>query len=54
MIVPCGGGGSWNDAMSVLMLPYAVPAYRNRRFGYVGAGTDENQRFASVNFDANE
>ena len=42
------------DAMSVETLPNAVPAIRNRRFGYVWHGAEQNQRLASVNVDASE
>ena len=48
-IVPFGGRYESSDAADVLTLPDAVPAMRNRRFGYVCASTEPNQRSASGN-----
>ena len=53
-IVPFGGGGSARLARSVEMFPYAVPAMRNRRLGYVWQGAEQNQRLARVNVLASE
>jgi hypothetical protein len=40
--------------VSVATSPYAVPAIRNRRFGYVCQGAEQNHRFASVKVLASE
>jgi hypothetical protein len=43
-IVPLGGRYAVREASDVLTLPEAVPAMRKRRFGYVCASTEPNQR----------
>ena len=48
-IVPFGGGGAVSAALVVLTIPAAVPAMRKRRFGYVCASTEPNQRSDSGN-----
>ncbi len=52
-IVPLGGYVMTVE-MSVETTPEAVPAMRKRRFGYVCAGTEQNQRLASVKVLASE
>ena len=53
-MVPLGGGGSSRLSVVVAMFPYAVPAIKERRLGYVWQGAEPNQRFARQNVRASE
>ena len=52
MTLPFGGGGAVSAAPLVLTMPAAVPAKRKRRFGYVCARHEPNQRSQSGNVRA--